>query len=197
MGKTRTAKTICGILLFGLFFLHLTGNPVLAEDGSGHWRPVYDTIMLWINFGILAYLIYRYGRQPFLSFLRDQTNQVSDEIQKVEQQKQELIDQINETGRRMDQSSERYEQIKARIIEEGQKVRQQIIDEAQTQGQDMIAREKKNASRRIAEGRNRVLAELVDAATHMAQKQLPEELNIEDHSRLVEQYIQQVRQMQG
>jgi F-type H+-transporting ATPase subunit b len=195
VGKTQTAKTICGILLLGLFFLHLTGNPVMAEDGARHWRPVYDTIMLWINFGILAYLIYRFGRQPFLAFLKDQTNQVSDEIQKVEQQKQELIDRINETERRMQESSERYEQIKARIIEEGRLLRQQIIDDARTQGEAMIDREKKNASRRITESRNKVMAELADAATRVAGRNLPGELKKEDHSRLIQQYIRDVSLM--
>ena len=192
MGKSQKAKTICGILVLGIFFLHITGFPVLAEDGTKNWRPMYDVIMLWVNFAILVYLIYRIGRKPFQAFLSTQANQVAGEIQKAEKQKQEIIQAISETKRQMQESSDRYEQIKARIIEEGRRQRQEIIDDARTQGEQMIEREKHNASRRIAEGRKKIMAELVDAAASLAQSRLPGEINQEDHSRLVEFYIRNI-----
>ncbi len=195
MGKSQKAKTICGILVLGIVFLHITGFPVLAEDGTQNWRPIYDTIMIWVNFAILIFLIYRYGRGPFQSFLSTQAKQVSGEIQKAEKQKDEILAAISQTQKKMQESSDRYDQIKTRIIEEGRRLRQQIIDDARSQGEQMIEREKNNATRRIAEGRKKVINELVDAATDMAQNRLPAELNNEDHSKMVEFYIRDIHKM--
>jgi F-type H+-transporting ATPase subunit b len=153
---------------------------------------MYDTIMVWVNFLILVYLIYRIGRKPFQAFLSNQANQVSGEIQKAEKQKQEVLEAINETKRQMQESSDRYDQIKARIIEEGRRLRQELIDEARSQGEQMLEREKNNASRRIAEGRKKIMTELVDAAANMAQNRLPGEINQEDQSKLVEFYIRNI-----
>jgi F-type H+-transporting ATPase subunit b len=192
VAKIQKSKTICGILVLGIIFLHITCLPALAEEGSGDWRPMYDTIMVWVNFLILVYLIYRIGRKPFQAFLSNQANQVSGEIQKAEKQKQEVLEAINETKRQMQESSDRYDQIKARIIEEGRRLRQELIDEARSQGEQMLEREKNNASRRIAEGRKKIMTELVDAAANMAQNRLPGEINQEDQSKLVEFYIRNI-----
>jgi F0F1-type ATP synthase membrane subunit b/b' len=56
----------------------------------------------------------------------------------------------------------------------------------------MLEREKNNASRRIAEGRKKIMTELVDAAANMAQNRLPGEINQEDQSKLVEFYIRNI-----
>lgn len=198
MGNSGAIKTTCKILFVCILLLHLTGFAVLAEEGSaGDWRPVYDTIMLYVNFLILAYLLYRYGRQPFLQFLQSQKLQVSESIHKVEGRKEKLLAQINETQSQMQESSERYAQIKQRIIEEGERVRQQIIDDAREQSKNMIEREKKNASRRIMEARKDFMTELVDTAANLARNRLPEEITENDQDKLIDFYVASVNRMSG
>ncbi|MBS0013549.1 MAG: ATP synthase F0 subunit B [Desulfobacterales bacterium] len=198
MGNSGAIKTTCKILFVCILLLHLTGFAVLAEEGgAGDWRPVYDTIMLYVNFLILAYLLYRYGRQPFMQFLQSQKLQVSESIQKVEDRKEKLLAQINETQSQMQESSERYAQIKQRIIEEGQRVRQQIIDDAKEQSKIMIEREKKNASRRLMEARKDFMTELVDTAANLARNRLPEEITENDQDKLIDFYVASVNRMSG
>ena len=38
--------------------LHVAGGEVLAADGN--WRPVYDLVMRWVNFLILAFLLFKF-----------------------------------------------------------------------------------------------------------------------------------------
>ncbi|MFP4452279.1 MAG: hypothetical protein ACLFNW_11295 [Desulfobacterales bacterium] len=196
MVKSGSAKTICKILSLSILVLLLTGAFALADDGSGGWRPVYDTIMLWVNFGILIYLLYRFGREPFKNFLNTQSAQISEEINKVENRKNEIRQKIDETRRQMEESSERYEQIKARIIEQGEKMRQSIIDDARKQAREMMEREKKNSQRRIKEARNRLIKEIADAAASRAEEILPREITQEDQSRMIEFYLENINSMQ-
>lgn len=198
MGNSGTIKTTCKILFFCILLLHLTAFAVLAEEaGAGDWRPVYDTIMLYVNFLILVYLLYRYGRQPFLQFLQTQKLQVSESIHKVEGRKEKLLAQINETQSQMQESSERYEKLKQRIIEEGEQTRQQIIDDARQQSKTMLEREKKNATRRLADARKNFMSELVDTASNLARNRLPEEITENDQDKLIDFYVASVNRMSG
>nr|WP_232364810.1 hypothetical protein [Desulfosalsimonas propionicica] len=153
--------------------------------------------MLYVNFLILAYLLYRYGRQPFLQFLQTQKLQVSESIHKVEGRKEKLLAQINETQSQMQESSERYEKLKQRIIEEGEQTRQQIIDDARQQSKTMLEREKKNASRRLADARKNFMSELVDTASNLARNRLPEEITENDQDKLIDFYVASVNRMSG
>ncbi|MFW6081016.1 MAG: hypothetical protein ACOC7W_03805 [Desulfosalsimonas sp.] len=197
MVKSGTAKTVCSILVLSTVLLHLTGVCALAQDdGSGAgWRPVYDTIMLWVNFGILVFLLYRYGREPFKNFLHTQSAQISEEIKKVEDKKKEIQEKIEETRQQMQKSDERYEQIKARIIQDGERLQQSIIDDAREQARLMLERERKNAQRRIARARKNLMSELADTATNRAEQRLPQEINQEDQSRMIEFYLDNVDRM--
>ncbi|MFP4194892.1 MAG: hypothetical protein ACOCQI_00705 [Desulfosalsimonas sp.] len=197
MVKSEPAKTACNILILSLLLLHLTGGSVLADDGSGGWRPIYDTIMLWVNFGILVYFLYRFGREPFKNFLNTQSAQISDEIKKAEAKKNEIREKIDDTRRQMEESSERYEQIKAKIIEQGEKLRQSIIEDARQQAREMLEREKKNSQRRMKEEKNRLMAELADTAASRAEARLPEEINQDDQSRMIELYLENLKSMQA
>lgn len=197
MVKSGSATTICKILGLSILVLHLTVVCALADNGSAGWRPIYDTIMLWVNFGILVYLLYRFGRQPFKNFLNTQSSQISEEIRKVEGKKNEVREKIDDTRRQMQESSERYEQIKTRIIEQGEKLRQSIIDDARKQAREMMKREKKNSQRRIKEARNRLIKELADAAASRAEERLPREINQEDQSRMIEFYLENINTMQA
>ncbi|MFO7930235.1 MAG: ATP synthase F0 subunit B [Desulfosalsimonas sp.] len=197
MVKSGTAKTVCIILVLSIALLHLTGVCALAQDegSGGEWRPIYDTIMLWVNFGILAYLLYRYGREPFKNFLNTQSAQISDEINKVENKKNEIQGKIEETREQMEKSDERYEQIKARIIKDGERLRQSIIDDAREQAKLMLERERNNAQRRMAQAKKQLLVELADSATDRAEQKLPQEINQEDQSRMIEFYLDNVNTM--
>ncbi|MCF8109917.1 MAG: hypothetical protein K9J85_00360 [Desulfobacteraceae bacterium] len=197
MVKSGLAKTACSILILTILLLHLTGVCALADDGSGGWRPVYDTIMLWVNFGILVYFLYRFGREPFKNFLNTQSAQISEEITKVENKKNEIREKIDETRRQMEESNERYEQIKARIIEQGEKLRESIIDDARRQAGQMLEREKKNSQRRLKDAKNRLMAELADAAANRAKENLPKEINQEDQSRMIDFYLENLKNMQA
>jgi len=165
-----------------------------AGDGAADWRPVYDTIMLWVNFFILAFVIYRYGKTPFLNFLKGRQKEVSDEIDELEERKQTFERQIEETQQAISDSSTRFEKIKSRITEEGERKRQQIIDQANEQSRKMLEMEKKKAANQIVQARQLLLAELADSASDMALNRLPQEITDADQDNMLSLYINQITQ---
>ncbi|MCF8025943.1 MAG: ATP synthase F0 subunit B [Desulfobacteraceae bacterium] len=193
----KTIKILCLLLPGIAVVLLLTHTVAFAGEGSPEWRPIYDTVMRWVNFFILVFLIYRYGRQPFKNFLAGRKQEVSREIDHLEERKKEVENQIAETQRQIEQSGEQFEKIKIRIIEEGKRKRQQIIDQAREQSAKLLEMEKKKAANRIINARQQLLAETVDKAGELALSRFPEELTEEDQRNLLSLYIDKVKRMSG
>lgn len=191
----RSTNRFFRLLPAALLFVHLfCASAMAAGDGAGDWRPVYDTIMMWVNFLILAFVIYRYGKTPFLNFLKGRQREVSEEIDELEERKQTFERQIEETRQMIADSSSRFEKIKSRITEEGERKRQEIIDQANDQSRKMLEMEKKKAASQIVQAKQLLLAELADTASDMALNRLPQEITDADQDNMLSLYINQITQ---
>ena len=191
--RRQTATRLFFLFAAALFIaLPLLAAPAMAAEGGSGWRPVYDTVMLWVNFFILAFVIYYYGRKPLGNFLKGQQDEVSSELKKLEDRKKQFEDQIRETRQMIEESSTRFEKIKTRITEEGRRKRQEIIDGANEQSRKLLEMEKKKAANQIAQARQHLLAELADTASDLAARQLPSEMTEADQENMLSLYISQI-----
>lgn len=183
----RQAVRFCGYIIGTLLFIHLMSPDAFAGDAQ--WRPIYDKIMMWVNFFILAFVIVKYGRKPFMNFLQGQSDEIAAEIHRLQKQKNTIDAQIHKTHQMIETSAARFEKIKKRIIEEGERAKQRIIEDAKTQSKKIIELEKIKAKNQIVQAKNRFLAEMVDEASALAQKRLPDEITHQDHELLLDLFI--------
>jgi F-type H+-transporting ATPase subunit b len=188
--SSKTLSRFCGYLLATLFFIHLMSTGAMASDSG--WRPIYDEVMLWINFFILVFIIVKYGKKPFMDFLRGRSDEVENSIQELQKQKNAIDAKIHKTNQMIEDSSIKFEQIKTRIINEGERAKQKIIEDAKTQSEKIIELEKLKAQNRIVQARNDFMAELVDAASTLAQKRLPAEITNQDHQQLLNLFLSNI-----
>ncbi|MDY6905965.1 MAG: ATP synthase F0 subunit B [Thermodesulfobacteriota bacterium] len=184
------------VLLTGFVSLLCCSSlPALASEaaGDGHaWRPLYDQIMMYVNFGILVFLIVRFGKRPFQNFLQSKHDEVVEEIKSLEEKKEKMKAEAKETEEKVAAGDRHIQRIKSRIIEEGERVKQSIIDDAKTQGEFMIAESRKKAGSRFREARQAFRAELIDQAVAIAADRLPQALQAEDRDRMLSTFIDQV-----
>ncbi len=160
-----------------------------AAAAGGEWRPVYDEVMLWINFFILAFIIVKYGRKPLMNFLNDQKNEIADKIHRLQKEKNTLDAKIKKAATMIEESNVRFEQIKARIISDGENARREIIENAKVQGKHIIEAEKMKAANQIVQAKSRFMAELVDEASTLALSRLPSEITRTDQAKLQKLFI--------
>lgn len=188
----KTARQ-CGRLIPGILIAtHLLGAQAFAAENAADWRPVYDVIMLWVNFGILVFLIYYYGRKPIANFLKGQQDDIAGEIKELEERKKKFEDEITETRQMIQESSSRFEKIKDRITEEGRRKRQEIIDRANEQSRKLLEIEKKKASNQILQARDRLMSEIADKASDLALSKLPTEITRSDQENMLALYLEQI-----
>jgi F-type H+-transporting ATPase subunit b len=168
---------------------HLLAAEVLAADNPANWRPVFDLVMRWLNFGIIVFVLVKYARRPLKDFLLSRREELAREIEKIEQKKQEANQKIHEATQMMEESEDRFNQIKARIIREGEKRKQQIIESAHREKDILLEAATRKIENQLFEAKSAFKSELVDRAVSLAMQRLPEEITAEDERQLINQFV--------
>ena len=181
---------ICAGLLGGILSLHLLSLDGYAAEGSSNWRPTYDLIMRWINFGIIVFVVYKYARKPFMNFLRGRKEKVAEEIEALETRKDEMVARINQTQKDVEESDVRFEELKERIIQQGEKKKSEIIESAQNHSKMMLEDAKRRISTHFLQAKNEFRDELIDKAMDMALERLPKEITPEDNDKFARLFLE-------
>ena len=166
-----------------------------ASASSGEWRPVYDEVMLWVNFFILAFIIVKYGRKPLMNFLNGQKDEIADQIHRLQKEKNALEAKIKKATAMIEDSSIRFEEIKTRIIADGERTKQEIVENAKAQSKNIIEAEKLKASTQIVQAKTRFISELVDQASALALSKLPTEVTAADQEKLQQLFISNIHRV--
>jgi F-type H+-transporting ATPase subunit b len=188
----KNLKKVTGFCFFAtgvILTLHVLGYEALAGEDSGNWRPIYDLAMRWLNFGILAFVLIKFGRAPLKGFLQGRKEELAREIQKVEDEKAKVENQIKEAMKTLEESDIRFAKLKERIIEQGEKGKQKIIEKAQAQSRIMMEGAKQKIESQIKQAKDMLRAEMVDSAIDLAFERLPEMITDEDSLKFVEVYL--------
>ena len=188
-------KRICMIvrqlwpaIAFSLCFI-LTATDVLAADNTSNWRPIFDLVMMWVNFGIFAFIIVKYSRKPLINFLKGQKEKVDLNINRIEEKKEKISAEVRVAIDTLDENKLRMQKLKERIILQGERRKQEIIDNALLESQIMIEEAKRKIDDQILQAHKAIRAEMVDMAVSLAVKKLPAEITSADNQKFIDQYL--------
>lgn len=177
-------------LLAGVVVFALAGGHGLAAEDAKTWRATYDLIMMWVNFGILAFFVVKYARKPLIGFLEGESRKTAEEIQRIEESSQQMERKFQETVGSLDSSRERLRLLQERILREGELRKREIIESARHESQLMLERARLKIDIQIAEAHERLKRDLVDRAVAAAMERLPAEITPEEQLRLVDRFLQ-------
>ncbi|MGB7920976.1 MAG: ATP synthase F0 subunit B [Desulfobacterales bacterium] len=177
------------IILTALFFLSAGAADVLAAEGGGGWRPTYDIIMKWVNFGILVWIFFKFARRPLMNFLSAKKNEISLQIKRLEEEKDRLRQRVREAETELEENVRRLEELKERIVQTGERRKIEIIEDARQESRMLLESAKQKIEGRIIRARNRLKAEMIDAAAEMALEKLPGLVTEDDNRILLEQFM--------
>jgi len=176
-------------LVLGYIFVLWAAAPALAAEGGQGWRPVYDLVMQWLNFAILFFVIYKYGRRPLLDFLRGQKNEIEKELTRIESQKDAALAEVRKAAAALEESKVRLPELKARLIEQGERKKQELIDEAREQSRLIMEGGLQRIEFQIASAKQKLSLELLDMAVDEAIRKLPAIITAEDNRHQVEKFM--------
>ena len=171
--------------------LHLTAVSGWAGEGGSTWRAAYDEVMLWLNFGILAFLLVKYGRRPLIAFLKGEAQRTAEEIERTENRKRQMDEKVLEMTAAAENRRVRLQALKERLIQEGERKRREIIDSARRDSRILLEQTQMGIEHQINDARQQLKAELIDRAVEAALERLPGVITADDQKKLVETFIQE------
>ncbi|MBT8342630.1 MAG: ATP synthase F0 subunit B [Desulfatitalea sp.] len=160
-----------------------------AEDATGFSRADYDLIMRWFNFAILVFVLIRYGRRPIMGYLKDTQEKAAHSIRRLEEEKKQVEAKIIDTRSELAEGEKRLDLIKDRIITEGHRRKETLIDEAKQESAIILAGAQHKIDALIRESHRKIRTELIDMSAELAVQKLPGRLTAESHTQLLNQWI--------
>lgn len=184
---TRTRLILTQTLWIICWLLVVPAISFAADTGG--WRPVYDLVMRWLNFLILVFVIVKFSRRPLSSFLKGKQKEIGDKISRIEQEQEKISQATTAARQTLDKSADRLEQLKQRIINQGEKRKLEIIEEARQEGRHIVESAKRKVAGSILQAKIKIRGEMIDTAAAIALGKLPGEITAQDNEKLFEQFL--------
>ena len=188
--RTKTCHVIIGLIITALL---LPAWPALASDSStANWRPTYDLIMMWVNFVILAAVLIKLLRKPLKNFFATQRQTLASQIEKLEAEKKKADDDIRAIRLKLERQRDHFDTVRNRIIAQGEKQCDVIIEQARQQAKLMMTATKQRISANLREANTALKEEIVETAVMIATKTLPTIIDAKDNQKWVERFVEQI-----
>ena len=185
----NTIGSYTGTALCAFALVLMLAPAVAAAEGAGGFRPTWDLIMRWANFIILVGVIVKFARRPLADFISGKQDEVAFELKRLEEQKNEASSRVKDVHTQLEDSRERFENIKASIIRQGEARKQEIIEQARNESQILLEGTRRKIDYRLQAAKYKLRSEMVDSAIELALEKLPQQITEEDNQKLLEKYL--------
>ena len=177
-------KKLIIILCVGIYLSFPFAAKMLTSD-----RKLYDTIMLWVNFGVLVAVFIKFARKPLMDALRGVLDKIARELGEIKKQHGDKKTDLDSENAKLREIQKHLDEIRGRIIKMGEKEKQKIIDQAKIAAEKMIEDAKSYAVFQLAKARKQLSDEMVDIAISMVEERLKIEISKEDNEKLVSEFL--------
>lgn len=162
---------------------------VLAAEAGAPWRPLYDTVMLWVNFAILVAVLVKYLRPPFKEFVADYRDSVVRDLEKLEGDRQKATDAVHAFQGTLEDRRRRSEAFQRRMAARGEREYRDLVEEARRRSRMLMDKAQHQAEHRMREAQATVKRDIVEAAMARAMAELPRHLGPETQRQWVDRFI--------
>jgi len=170
-------------------FIFMGSHDAFADGGTSSGRRLWNNIMLWVNFGILAFFFMKYAKKPLLNYLRSVREKIEENLNTINHDVQTARSSMDAEKKKLQEIEDHLEEIKARITEIGRAEKERIIESGKVTAQEMIENAKAYANYKLAVAKKRISDEMVDTAVSMAAERLRKGISQEDSDQLVAKFF--------
>ncbi len=179
----------CRTFFFSIFFLIFLCDFASAAENIDVWRPTYDTVMMWVNFFILAFIIIKFGKNPLMTFLGTKKDSIEKDVLSLEGKREKMLDDNEKAKKQIKESSDRLSQLKAKILHQAEQGKKELIDSAKKEGQYMMEEAKRRVEYQIEQAKSRFKGELIDVSMEIAAGIIPGKVTDDKNQVFVDNYL--------
>jgi F-type H+-transporting ATPase subunit b len=145
--------------------------------------------MLWVNFGVLVVVFIKFARKPLMDALRGVRDKIAGELGAIEKQHSDKKTDMDSQQAQIRDIQKHLDEIRARIIEMGEKEKQKIIDQGKIAAKKMIEDANTYARLQMDKARKQLADEMVDIAISIVEERLTTEISKEDNEKLISDFL--------
>ena len=160
--------------------------------GSESWL---SWVFKLVNFAVLIGILVKYGGKPLKEYFVNKHNTIQDKLNNAEQKLKEAQALKADFEGRLANLDEEIEAFKKAVIQEAEKEKNKMVDEAREFASGLKDQAKMTYEQEIKEMRDKIKEEIVGLTMERAEKLVKERLTREDHNRMVEDFIEKMRSL--
>lgn len=155
-----------------------------------------DMLFQLVAFIILMLVVSRFALRPVMNTMEERQSHIENQISEAEKQREEAEGLLKKQQALLNEARTEAKEIIERAKLQKEKEAEAIMNDAQERAERMI----KEATAEIGREKERALAELRNEVGHLsillASKMIEKELDEKEQSKLINQYLNQVGEMQ-
>lgn len=166
------------------------------EGQGAHHGVTKGQVMsfIWhcLNFSILVVVLVKYLRRPISEALRARTESIRSSFEELEAKKREAERKYAEYEKKLAGLDAEAKRILAAFIEQGQAEKEKIISQAHEAADRIKAQAELYIAQELAKARSQLQLEATEMAARMAEELVRKNMTIQDHHRLISEYLERV-----
>lgn len=165
-----------------------------ASEGTGR-SPVYDLVMKFVNFGILAGILFYFLRKPVSQGLADRRENIRRELEEARQAKAAAEARYREYKERVANLEAEIRQLRADFETEGERQKERIIAEGRQAAESVRRQAEATGANEVKRARDELRAEVADLAVQLAEELLRKAYTVDDQKKAVQATIANVERI--
>lgn len=180
------------ILIFILALLVPAVALAAIGEGPSDARKIWDKVMLFVNFGIFVFIAVKFGRKPLMDFLRGHGSKIDQNLEKMKTLLDEAQAEFEESRKRLDSATERVAELERRTRTDAEKLKDEILSQAQHNSIHILDDSRNRAETEMKRAWEKVKLELIEMAIAEAERLIRENIQREDDSRMIDDYLTKI-----
>jgi F-type H+-transporting ATPase subunit b len=177
------------VLIWLLILVFLPGCAIIERINHDPWLSFLFKV---INFLILMAIFIKVLKKPVGNFLRNRQSKVRQALEDAEKARVEAGRRMQEYERRLAHLDEEIDEIHRTLKEEGEREKARIIQEAERMAEEIKAQAQATTEQEIRVAQQILREEVADLAVQLAEEILKKSMSKSDQKKLVEQYVDQM-----
>lgn len=160
-----------------------------AEEEAAHAPWWKDYIWKVINFGILFIILYKFGKKPLQSMLKQRTEMIEKTLKEAREAKELAEKALREVDVRLKEKDKEIAEILSVTRRSGETERENLIEQGDRLKEKILEQAKANIAYELKHAKEAIKAEAAEIAIELAEKKLKEKLTTEEQEKLLEESI--------
>ena len=188
MKRNSIILFIVTALLF--FFVGVALGSSGGEHGTKGWVAT-DTYRV-MNFAVLFLGLFFLLRKPVSQFFGARIKGIEDQLSELETKKKDAEQKLEEYTQKLAQLDQEGKKVVDDYIRQGNEAKERILKEAESVADKLKEQALRNIDYEINQAKLRLQEEVLGKAIVKAEEIIKNEITIEDHDRLVDEYLKKV-----